>query len=145
MSTLRNLLVLTASGALLAACSGPDIAMLKGMPGKGTAFDRGLQAGYSRLAEDEARENDFVDSDHFGKRASMAANGLSGTKSECPEGVDDDLDLLAGQEYLSAFLRVSQRVQLRMTSTVVVPHIVRCQPMAVAGVVGRRACVRIAA
>ena len=75
MSTLRNLLILTASGALLAACSGPDIAMLKSMPSKGTAFDKGLQAGYTQLAEDEAKEQDFADADHFGKKASMAANG----------------------------------------------------------------------
>jgi hypothetical protein len=46
MSALRKLLILTASGALLAACSGPDIAMLKSMPSKGKAFDKGLQAGY---------------------------------------------------------------------------------------------------
>jgi len=75
MSTLRNLLILTASGALLAACSGPDIAMLKSMPSKGTAFDKGLQAGYIQLAEDEAKEQDFADADHFGNKATMAANG----------------------------------------------------------------------
>ena len=75
MSTLRNLIILTASGALLAACSGPDIAMLKSMPSKGTAFDKGLQAGYTQLAADEAKEQDFGDADHFGKKATMAANG----------------------------------------------------------------------
>ena len=75
MSTLRNFLILTASGALLAACSGPDIAMLKSMPGKGTAFDKGLQAGYTQLAADEAKEHDYADADHFGKKATMAANG----------------------------------------------------------------------
>jgi len=75
MSTLRSLLILTASGALLAACSGPDIAMLKSMPSKGTAFDKGLQAGYIQLAEDEAKEQDFADADHFGNKATMAANG----------------------------------------------------------------------
>ncbi|MGB0629087.1 MAG: OmpA family protein [Alphaproteobacteria bacterium] len=75
MSTLRNLLILTASAALLAACSGPDIAMLKSMPNKGTAFDKGLQAGYTQLAADEAKEHDYADADHFGKKATMAANG----------------------------------------------------------------------
>ena len=75
MSTLRNILILTISGALLAACSGPNIAMLKSTPNKGTSFDKGLQAGYTQLAKDEAAEYDFGDADHFGKKAMMAANG----------------------------------------------------------------------
>ena len=75
MSTLRNIFILTISGALLAACAGPDIGMLKSMPNKGTAFDKGLQAGYTELAKIEAAEYDFGDADHFGKKAMMAANG----------------------------------------------------------------------
>lgn len=75
MSTLRNLFILSVSGALLAACAGPDIGMLKGMPDKGTAFDKGLHAGYTELAKVEAAEYDFGDADHFGKKAMMAANG----------------------------------------------------------------------
>ena len=75
MSTLRNIFILTISGALLAACAGPDIGMLKSMPNKGTAFDKGLQAGYTELAKVEAAEYDFGDADHFGKKAMMAANG----------------------------------------------------------------------
>lgn len=75
MSTLRNIAILTISGALLAACAGPDTAMLAKMPNKGTAFDKGLQAGYTELAKVEAKEYDFGDADHFGKKAMMAANG----------------------------------------------------------------------
>lgn len=75
MSNLRNLIFLTACGALLAACSGPDIAMLKSMPNKGTVFDNGLQAGYTQLVADEGKEQDFGDADHFGKKATMAAKG----------------------------------------------------------------------
>lgn len=75
MSTLRNIAILTFSGALLAACAGPDTAMLAKMPNKGTAFDKGLQAGYTDLAKIEAQEYDFGDADHFGKKAMMAANG----------------------------------------------------------------------
>ena len=75
MSTLRNIAILTISGALLAACSGPDTAMLAKMPNKGTAFDKGLQAGYTDLAKTEAAEYDFGDADHFGNKAMMAANG----------------------------------------------------------------------
>lgn len=75
MSTLRNIAILTISGALLAACAGPDTAMLAKMPNKGTAFDKGLQAGYTQLAKTEAAEYDFGDADHFGKKAMMAANG----------------------------------------------------------------------
>ena len=75
MSTMRNILILSVSGVLLAACSGPDIGMLKSMPTKGTAFDKGLHAGYTQLAADEAKEHDYADADHFGKKATMAANG----------------------------------------------------------------------
>lgn len=75
MSTLRNILILTITGVLLAACSGPDIGMLEKMPNKGTAFDKGLQAGYIQLAKDEAAEYDFGDADHYGKKAMMAADG----------------------------------------------------------------------
>lgn len=75
MSTLRNIAILTISGALLAACAGPDTAMLAKMPNKGTAFDKGLQAGYTDLAKTEAMEYDYGDADHFGKKAMMAANG----------------------------------------------------------------------
>ena len=75
MSTMRNIAILTISGALLAACTGPDTAMLAKMPNKGTAFDKGLQAGYTELAKIEAAEYDFGDADHFGKKAMMAANG----------------------------------------------------------------------
>lgn len=75
MSTLRNIFILAISGALLAACSGPDIGMLQKMPNKGTAFDKGLQAGYTQFAKEEADEYDFADADHFGKKAMMAANG----------------------------------------------------------------------
>lgn len=75
MSTLRNIAILTISGALLAACAGPDTAMLAKMPNKGTAFDKGLQTGYTDLAKTEAAEYDFGDADHFGKKAMMAANG----------------------------------------------------------------------
>ena len=75
MSTLRNIAILTISGALLAACAGPDTAMLAKMPNKGTAFDKGLQAGYIDLAKAEAAEYDFGDADCFGKKAMMAANG----------------------------------------------------------------------
>ena len=75
MSTLRNIAILTISGSLLAACTGPDIDMLAKMPNKGTAFDSGLHAGYTELAKIEAAEYDFADADHFGKKAMMAANG----------------------------------------------------------------------
>jgi OOP family OmpA-OmpF porin len=75
MSTLRNIAILTISGALLAACAGPDTTMLAKMPNKGTAFDKGLHAGYVDLAKTEAAENDFGDADHFGNKAMMAANG----------------------------------------------------------------------
>lgn len=75
MSTLRNIVILTFSGALLAACAGPDTAMLAKMPNKGTAFDKGLQAGYTELAKIEAAEYDFGDADHFGMKAMKAANG----------------------------------------------------------------------
>ncbi|CAN0548209.1 unnamed protein product [Laminaria digitata] len=75
MSTFRNVAILTISGALLAACAGPDTDMLANMPNKGTAFDKGLQAGYTELAKIEAAEYDFGDADHFGKKAMMAANG----------------------------------------------------------------------
>lgn len=75
MSTLRNVFILTITGVLLAACAGPDIGMLQNMPNKGTAFDKGLQAGYIQLAKEEAAEYDFDDADHFGKKAMMAANG----------------------------------------------------------------------
>ena len=75
MSTLRNIVILTFSGALLAACAGPDTAMLAKMPNKGTAFDEGLQAGYTELAKIEAAEYDFGDADHFGMKAMKAANG----------------------------------------------------------------------
>jgi OmpA-OmpF porin, OOP family len=75
MSTLRNIAILTISGALLAACTGPDLDMLSKMPTKGTAFDKGLYAGYTELAKIEAAEYDFDDADHFAKKAMMAANG----------------------------------------------------------------------
>ena len=74
MSTLRNIAILTISGALLAACAGPDTAMLAKMPNKGTAFDKGLQARYIDLAKAEAAEYDFGDADYFGKKAMMTAN-----------------------------------------------------------------------
>ena len=39
--------------------------MLEKMPNKGTAFDKGLQAGYIQFAKEEAAEYDFADADHF--------------------------------------------------------------------------------
>lgn len=75
MSTLRNIAILTVSGALLAACAGPDTKMLASMPNKGTAFDKGLHAGYTELAKIEAAEFDIADADYFASKAKMAANG----------------------------------------------------------------------
>ena len=77
MSTLRNIAILTVSGALLAACAGPDTKMLASMPNKGTAFDKGLHAGYTELAKIEAAEFDIADADYFASKAKMAAKGTS--------------------------------------------------------------------
>jgi OOP family OmpA-OmpF porin len=75
MRIFRNLIVLTAVGALAAACSGPDIAMLESMQGKGTAFDKALQAGYTQLAKEELAEYDIADADHYAAKAQRAAAG----------------------------------------------------------------------
>ena len=75
MRIFRNIFVLAATGALAAACTGPDIAMLESMQGKGTAFDKALQAGYTQLAKDELAEYDIADADHFAAKAERAAAG----------------------------------------------------------------------
>ena len=75
MSILRKVIILSAFGGLLAACAGPDIGQLEKMPSKGTAFDKGLHVGYTKLAKDEAEEYDIADADHFAAKAMRAANG----------------------------------------------------------------------
>lgn len=75
MSILRKVLTVSAAGALLAACAGPDIGMLEKMPTKGSAFNKGLYEGYTRLAKAESAEYDIKDADHFADKAMRAANG----------------------------------------------------------------------
>lgn len=77
MISLRNFLILSASAGMLAACAGPDIAMLEKMPGKGDAFGKALQAGYTKLAKDESEEYDIADADHFAAKAMQAADGMN--------------------------------------------------------------------
>lgn len=77
MTTLRNFLIVSAAAGLLAACAGPDIGMLQSMPDKGTAFDKALHAGYTKLAKEEADEYDTADADHFGDKAKLAAEGMN--------------------------------------------------------------------
>ena len=75
MSILRNFFILAVFGAMTAACAGPDIGMLEKMPNKGTAFDKALYAGYTKLAKDELAENDIADADRFAAKAMAAASG----------------------------------------------------------------------
>lgn len=75
MSILRKILTVSAAGALLAACTGPDIAMLEKMPTKGSAFNKGLYEGYTKLAKAESTEYDMKDADYFAGKAMRAAKG----------------------------------------------------------------------
>lgn len=85
MTTLRNVFILAAAAVLLAACTGPDIGMLQNMPSNGTAFDRALKTGYTKLAKEESDEYDVADADHFAAKAKLAAAG----KNVEPDKVGD--------------------------------------------------------
>ena len=61
--------------AALAGCGGGGLHDARMMKPAGSAFDKGLYAGYIGLAESEYREGDYMDADVFARRASAAARG----------------------------------------------------------------------
>lgn len=61
--------------AALTGCGGGGLRDARTMKPAGSAFDKGLYAGYVGLAESEYREGDYMDADAFARRASAAARG----------------------------------------------------------------------
>ena len=70
-----KLILLAASGLLLTACSGAQLAQTEGVTPNGSAFENELFAEYLALSRKEYREADYRDSDRFARRARVAASG----------------------------------------------------------------------
>ena len=75
MKNLFRILIVASAGLVLSACAGQQLQHAKKATPGGTAFDKGLYAGYLKLSEGEYKEGDYVDSDAFANRAITAAGG----------------------------------------------------------------------
>jgi outer membrane protein OmpA-like peptidoglycan-associated protein len=75
MSLAKSMFVIAAFTGSLLGCVQPMLNDARNAPTASSAFFQHLQSGYLKLAEDEYREDDWVDTRHFAKRSSAAAAG----------------------------------------------------------------------
>ena len=83
MKNLYRTLIIASLGLVLSACAGMQLDNAKMAKPGGSAFDKGLYAGYLGLSSAEYTEGDYKDSDQFANRAIVAA----GAKKVGPEAL----------------------------------------------------------